>query len=324
MMNYKNEPIIFLGTAPFAVGFLEEMVASGYNVSAVVTTPDRPQGRGRRIAPSPVKEFALEAGLPILQPESLLEPKFLELLGNVKPTLGVVVAFRMLPEVVWSLPTLGTINAHASLLPRWRGAAPINHAIRAGDTETGVTLFRLNQQLDEGDIIAQCGVPIREDDNFQTLHDRLATCGRELFADYLPAILQGAVSFSKQLPSESYPYAGKLTRENTRIDWTKPAKEIRNFVRSLSPTPGAWTLLRTSHDDKPAQQFKVFEVEVVEGATRGEKACGSILLPHRGVLEVVAGDGLLRINTIQAPGKKPLPIGDYLNGAKLGEGEAFF
>lgn len=320
MIDYKERPILFLGTASFAVGFLEDLVKEGYNVAAVVTGVDKPQGRGRKLAPSPVKECALKYNLPLLQPHKLSDEKFIQILQNIKPYLGVVVAFRMLPKAVWSLPTLGTINLHGSLLPRWRGAAPINHALMAGDKETGVTLFRLKQELDEGDIIAKASLSIPLDETFETLHQRLNTLGRELFRSHLPKILKEEGSFTKQPFGVNEPYAGKLTTDNTRIDWERSALEIHNFIRGLSPYPSAWTTLFEGNEDEKNKnnRYKIILSELDTSLKDNTLPAGSILFPHKGMMQVVAGDGcLLNILALQAPGKKILPIKEYLNGAKF-------
>lgn len=312
-----------MGTSPFAVGFLQDLVEEDYHVVAVVTAPDKPQGRGRKVAPSPVKTYALEVGLPVFQPENLREPTFLEFLKDAKPYLGIVVAFRMLPEEVWALPTCGTINVHASLLPRWRGAAPINHSIMAGDCFTGVTIFRLRQELDRGDIIATATEKIKENDNFRTLHDRLAMKGRALFRETLPLVLNGKASFEGQPIAEDLPYATKLTRENTRINWRNSATVIHNFIRGLAPAPGAWTVLRDQKSlYRVPQQFKILEASLTQ--ERSSMPPGSIILPRKGEMQIVAGDGnLIAIEELQAPGKKPLHVRDYLNGAKLPQDSQF-
>lgn len=323
-MKEKQYPILFLGTAPFAVGFLKLLLEEGYNVAAVVTAPDKPQGRGKKLAPSAVKRFALECGLPILQPEKLSDPSFLDILHNIKPHLGVVIAFRMLPQAVWDLPTRGTINMHASILPRWRGAAPINHALMAGDKTTGVTLFHLNEGLDEGDIIATDSLEIEEEDTFGSLHDKLALLGQNLFKLHLPSILCGEAPHKMQTLSATEPYAHKLNADNTRIDWSRPAEELHNFIRGLSPSPAAWTLLSPSERDKQPLRFKIISCEKKESSEKSTLPHGTILLPQRGEMEVVTGDGnLLKITTLQAPGKKVLPVRDYLNGAKLPEEPRF-
>lgn len=323
-MNEKSLPLLFLGTAPFAVGFLRDLLDKKYNVAAVVTAPDKPQGRGRKLAPSPVKSFALENGLPVLQPEKLTDESFLEILENIKPHLGIVIAFRMLPKAVWALPTRGTINLHASLLPRWRGAAPINHALMAGDKTTGVTLFHLNEGLDEGDIIATDSLEISDNDNFGTLHDKLALLGQDLLQKHLSSVLCGQLSSQRQPLNTDEPYASKLTTENTRIDWSKSAEELHNFIRGLSPTPMAWTELSLESEAQSPLRFKIAACEVVDSSIASDLPHGAIHLPRRGEMEVVAGDGhLLRILSLQAPGKKVLSTRDYLNGAKLPENPRF-
>ncbi len=315
-MEAKQKPILFMGTSPFAVGFLQYLVEHNYNVVAVVTAPDKPQGRGRKIVPSPVKEYALQVGLPVLQPTNLKSETFAKQLQEMNPYLGVVVAFRMLPKAIWALPTIGTVNIHGSLLPRWRGAAPINHAIMEGDSKTGVTLFRLQEELDMGDIIGTKEIPITPLDTFGSLHDKLAILGVELFAEKLPLLLDGTASFTQQPFESNTSYATKLTRENTRIDWKWSAQRIYNFVRALAPLPSAWTTLPSTNGTP--QPYKIGQCHINMGEANKNAEPGTILLDTKGCLQVVAGDGnIIAIDTLQAPGKKMLPVRDFLNGAKL-------
>ncbi len=235
--------ILFLGTPEFAAVSLRRLVEGGYDVVGVVTAPDKPAGRGQKLHASEVKKYALEVGLPVFQPEKLRAPEFLEAIAALKPDLGIVIAFRMLPEVLWGLPRLGTFNLHASLLPQYRGAAPINRAIMNGETVTGLTTFMLNAEIDKGDIIGRVEMPIHPSDNAGTLHDRLMVAGAELVTRTVDRIASGDVTPLSQMdiPEEGLKPAPKIFREDCRVDWSRPGPEIVNFIRGLSPHPGAWT-----------------------------------------------------------------------------------
>jgi methionyl-tRNA formyltransferase len=234
---------LFLGTPEFAATSLRRLVESGYNVVGVVTAPDKPAGRGQKVQQSEVKKYAVEAGLRVLQPTRLRDEGFLEELRELEPDLGIVIAFRMLPEVVWSMPRLGTFNLHASLLPQYRGAAPINWAIMNGETVTGLTTFMLNSEIDKGDIVGRVEMPILPADNAGSLHDRMMVAGAELVVETVDAIASGrAVPLSQMdIPGEGLKPAPKIFREDCRVDWSRPGTEVVNFIRGLSPYPGAWT-----------------------------------------------------------------------------------
>jgi len=236
-MNPKELRIVFMGTPEFAVPSLRALVAGGYNVVAVVTTPDKPAGRGQKLHQSEVKLAALELGLPVLQPEKLKAPEFVEAMQALKPDLGIVIAFRMLPEVIWAMPRLGTFNLHASLLPQYRGAAPINWAVINGETETGVTTFLLNHEIDKGAIIAQVRVPILPEDNVGTMYDKLMHTGTALVTETVDRIAAGDIQPMEQTgidESRLHP-APKIFKEDCRIDWSWEGRRIVNFVRGLSP-----------------------------------------------------------------------------------------
>ena len=234
-MDAKDLRIVFMGTPEFAVPSLRALVGGGYNVVGVVTSPDKPAGRGQKIHRSEVKIAALELGLPVLQPEKLKAPEFVEALEALRPDLGIVIAFRMLPEVVWAMPRLGTFNLHASLLPQYRGAAPINWAIINGETETGVTTFLLNHEIDKGGIIGQIRVPILPEDNVGTLYERLMTTGTSLVTETVDRIAAGEIRPVEQqhIDEATLRPAPKIFKEDCRIDWEKPGREIVNFVRGL-------------------------------------------------------------------------------------------
>ncbi len=241
-MQPKELKILFLGTPEFAAFSLKKLVEGGHNVVAVVTAPDKPAGRGLRMQESAVKIYAHEQGLKILQPEKLRDEGFLEELRKLDIDLGIVIAFRMLPEVVWSLPRLGTFNLHASLLPQYRGAAPINHAIMNGETVTGVTTFMLNAEIDKGDILGRTEVPILPKDSAGTMHDKLMTVGAELVVDTVEKIATGT---ARPLPqnetAKELKPAPKIFKDDCRVDWSRGGKEIVDFIRGLSPYPAAWT-----------------------------------------------------------------------------------
>ncbi|MDR1810192.1 MAG: methionyl-tRNA formyltransferase, partial [Prevotella sp.] len=246
-MDKTNIRIVFMGTPEFAVGSLSALVENGYNVVGVITMPDKPAGRGHKLQASAVKEYALQQNLPLLQPEKLKDDFFLQQLSAWHADLQVVVAFRMLPEAVWSMPRLGTFNLHASLLPQYRGAAPINHAIINGEKETGATTFFLTHEIDTGNIIKQIRIPVRETDTAGSIHDELMKKGAQLVMDTVDMISEGHI---ETVPQEQFAIeesklkpAPKIFRETCRIDWMKPATDIFNFIRGLSPYPSAWTEL---------------------------------------------------------------------------------
>jgi methionyl-tRNA formyltransferase len=270
----KGLRILFLGTPEFAATSLRRLVEDGYNVVGVVTAPDKPAGRGQKLNQSEVKRYAVSMGLPVLQPEKLRSPEFLEALRALEPDLGIVIAFRMLPEVVWSLPRLGTFNLHASLLPQYRGAAPINRAIMNGETVTGLTTFMLNAEIDKGDIIGRMEMPITPTDNAGSLHDRLMVAGAGLVVETVDAIARGSVTPLSQMdiPEEGLHAAPKIFREDCRVDWSRPGAEIVNFIRGLSPYPGAWTefegttlKLFDAHFDEAAGWVEVRELQPAGG-----------------------------------------------------------
>lgn len=300
--------IIFMGTPDFAVASLQQLIWGGCQVVAVVTAPDRPSGRGLQVVPSAVKKAALDAGLPVLQPEKLRDPAFLAELSSYRADLQVVVAFRMLPEVVWAMPTIGTFNLHASKLPDYRGAAPINWAIINGETETGVTTFFIEKEIDTGQLIFQETEPIYADDTAGTLHDRLMIRGATLVLKTVRAIEAGHYPRSPQATPETPKMAPKLQRETCLIDWNQPAETIRNFVRGLSPYPTAWTHIN-------GKTYKIYAVSIVENAhiaTVGESRTDGKTFIH-----VAATDGWLAIETLQAEGKRKMTVGEFLRGNRL-------
>lgn len=304
-----NEPlkIIFMGTPEFAVPSLEILVRNDINVVAVITAPDKPKGRGKKLGTSPVKDFAVANDLPVLQPTNLKSSEFQQELASYKADLQVVVAFRMLPEAVWAMPRLGTFNLHASLLPQYRGAAPINWAIINGEKETGATTFFLKHEIDTGNIIFQQKEPIKEDDNVGSLYERLMHIGAELVLKTVQAVQTGDYPQLPQISNEPLKPAPKLFPETCEIDWAKSAEAIRNFVRGLSPYPGAWTM----HDGK---KFKIFEVASTELQTKGP--IGTMLEIDNSIV-VKTADGTINVLELQAEGKKRMKTQDFLRGNQL-------
>lgn len=311
-IDAKSLRIVFMGTPEFASTSLRRLVAEGYNVVAVVTQPDKPAGRGLKVHESDVKCVARELGLPILQPEKLRDESFIAQLRELQPDLGIVIAFRMLPEVVWALPRLGTFNLHASLLPNYRGAAPINWAIMNGETRTGVTTFLLNHEIDKGAIIEQTEVDILPDENVGSLYDRLMMCGSELVTATVDRVASGDFSTIDQMHYDeaTLPAAPKIFKEDCHIDWSRSCHDIHNHVRGLSPYPAAWTSI--VKDDKEVGTAKIFatHVELSEhGAMPGE-----LRTDGRSYVAVAANDGWVYIDEVQFAGKRRMAIRELLLG----------
>lgn len=311
-MTGKELRIVFMGTPEFAVPSLHALVGGGYNVVAVVTAPDKPAGRGQKPHESDVKKAARELGLPLLQPERLRDPDFLATLAALRPDLGIVIAFRMLPEAVWALPRLGTINLHASLLPQYRGAAPINWAIINGERLTGVTTFRLNHEIDKGAILAQCSDPIRPDDNAGKLSDRLMRIGAELVTQTVDRIAAGDLNPLEQqhLDDSTLHQAPKIFRDDCRIDWSATGRHITDLVRGLAPYPGAWSILCL--DNREIATVKIHETLFEPAAGFGP--CGTIRSDGRSFLGVRCLDGEVRIASLQMPGKRRMQVREWLAG----------
>lgn len=312
-MNKKDLRIVFMGTPDFAVETLKLLVENNYNIVGVVTTPDKPAGRGYKQQVSAVKKYALSQGLYIMQPEKLKDDSFLNELKSLNVDLQIVVAFRMLPEIVWSMPTKGTFNIHASLLPQYRGAAPINWAIINGETDTGVTSFFLSHEIDTGDILFQKKILIEEQDNAEIVHDKLMILGAQLAMETVNAIENDAI---KPKPQSNYDIndndlkpAPKLFRNNTKIDWDKNGMEIYNFVRGLSPYPAAWTEL---YVNETLQTFKIYGTKFVSQTHSLPKK--QIVTDNKTFLRIAVSDGFIEITDIQISGKKRMEIRDFLNG----------
>lgn len=318
-MNKKDLRIVFMGTPEFAEFTLRRLVGDGYNIIGVVTMPDKPMGRhGSVLQSSPVKKYAVEQGIPVLQPEKLKDPAFIEQLTALKADLQIVVAFRMLPEIVWNMPRLGTFNLHGSLLPQYRGAAPINWAIINGDKETGVTTFFLKHEIDTGDIIYQERIPILSDDNAGTMHDKLMELGADLTVRTLDDIIAGKVRQipQDQIPADELRPAPKIFKETCRIDWNQPTQRVYDFIRGLSPYPAAWTVLRSS--DGREQDFKIYSATPVSADTLMKP--GTIRCDGKRDLEVFTADGAIRLDEVQAAGKKRMPVCSFLCGNDLSDG----
>ena len=316
-MTKEDLRIVYMSTPDFAVESLRALVEGGYHVVAVVTMPDKPVGRhGSVLQPSPVKQYAVEHGLKVMQPEKLKDPAFVEELRSLKADLQIVVAFRMLPEIVWSMPPLGTFNAHASLLPKYRGAAPINWAVINGETETGITTFFLKHEIDTGDIIQQVHIPIEETDNVEVIHDKLMVLSGKLVTETVDNIIAGTVTSIPQDQFKDVPLtpAPKIFRDTCRINWNQPTKLIYDFIRGLSPYPAAWTTL-------DGKSVKIYETE--KELLTPHHAPGTIATDGRNYLKVTTADGWLNIKTLQFEGKKRMPVADLLRGLKLKE-NAFF
>ncbi|GAB6393944.1 MAG: methionyl-tRNA formyltransferase [Bacteroidales bacterium] len=320
-MNRGDLRIVYMGTSRFAVESLRALVEGGYRIAGVVTPPDKPAGRhGNARQPCPVKQYAVSKGLPALQPERLKDAAFLSALRAWKADIQIVTAFRMLPEIVWNMPRLGTFNLHASLLPRYRGAAPINWAIINGETTTGVTTFFLTHEMDAGRIILQKELPIAETDDAGVVHDALMKMGAGLVLETVELIVSGkAVSVpQKQLCNEGaeLPPAPKIFNETCRIDWHLPAGKVYDFIRGLSPCPAAWTELVLSGGGRHILKIYQSEKRFVSHSI----AAGTLVSDTKNFLDIAVADGFVRLLSLQLAGKKRMNIADFLNGFKQTEG----
>ena len=312
-MGKKDLRIVYMGTPEFAVEPLKRLVEEGYNVVGVVTMPDKPAGRGQHLQESPVKKYALEEDIPILQPEKLRDEDFLVQLKLSQADIQVVVAFRMLPEVVWNMPRLGTFNLHASLLPQYRGAAPINWAIINGEKETGVTTFFLKHEIDTGNIILQRSTPIHDEDNLGTLYDHLMNMGADLVVETMERITMGDVSTMPQDDGVAVHPAPKIFKEDCKINWQKSAIELHNFVRGLSPYPAAFTEVK--NDKGQVLSLKVLETEVIDQTVSEQP--GTLISDGKKQLYFATEEGYLSIKRLQLAGKKAMTTEELLRGTKL-------
>src|SRR5215213_10119749 len=321
MKSGKDLRIVFMGTPEFAVASLDALVNAGFNIVGVITAPDKPAGRGMQLQQSAVKKYAIEKGLHILQPEKLKNPQFLEELGSLKADLQVVVAFRMLPEAVWNMPPMGTINVHGSLLPQYRGAAPINWAIINGEKETGVTTFKLKHEIDTGDILLQEKLPIGENETAGELHDRMKEVGADVLVRTVKGLADGSLEEKPQsamghgadqknsstfnAQHSSLKHAPKIFTETCKIDWNKTADEIHNLIRGLSPFPGAFSYL----DNKTLKIYRS-EKQYVQHSVEA----GTYEMDKRTFLKFACSDGFVHVKELQLEGKKKMNIEDFLRG----------
>ena len=297
--------IVFMGTPEFAVESLRVLVEHKFNVVAVITAVDKPRGRGQKLVYSPVKEYALSRNIPVLQPTNLKSPEFNEELRSFNANLQVVVAFRMLPEVVWAMPEYGTFNLHASLLPQYRGAAPINWAIINGETKTGVTTFFITHEIDTGNMILQEKEPIYESDTVGTLYERLMKKGASLVLKTVEQIRDQTYKLKVQEESGNLKPAPKLFKEDCEIDWSKSSASIYNFIRGLSPYPAAWSVIN-------GKSFKIFGVGNTQKVLQGE--AGSVHSNGKDEILIKTGDGAIKLTDIQLEGKRRMNVSDFLRG----------
>ncbi len=319
-MTMHKPGIVFMGTPLFAVPSLEILVKSGYPVLAVVTAPDKPAGRGLKVTCSEVKKAAIASNIPVLQPVNLKDDRFAETLLSCRAGLFVIVAFRMLPEKIWRIPPMGTINLHASLLPRYRGAAPINHAIMNGEKITGATTFLIEKDIDTGNVLLQESTGIGDNETAGQLHDRLMKIGAGLLVKTVEGISAGAI---KPVPQDTLaagpdiPVAPKLTRNDCRINWSRSAFRIHDFVRGLCPSPGAWTELESG--DKKLK-LKIFEVETI--SAEHSQSPGELVPVERG-LAVAAGEGIIVVKYLQPEGRRKMAADEFIKGFRLGGSARF-
>jgi methionyl-tRNA formyltransferase len=309
----KDLRIVFMGTPDFAVGILKKLVEANKNIVGVITAPDRPAGRGRKLKPSAVKEYALSQNLVVLQPTNLKNEDFLKQLQTLEANLQIVVAFRMLPKVVWAMPTYGTFNLHASLLPQYRGAAPINWAIINQETKTGVTTFFIDDKIDTGEVILKSEISIDRNEDVGSLHDRLMKKGATLVLDTMALIEKGEAKPQPQKNTTYLKEAPKLTPENTKIDWNKTAEEIDALIRGLSPYPVAWSTL---YNNKEESKVKIYKASVQTEVHK--KPIGSIFTTKK-ELKVAVKNGYILIEEMQLPGKRNMEISSLLNGYSFSE-----
>ena len=318
-MKKEEFRIIFMGTPEFAVETLKLLVENNYNVVGVVTMPDKPAGRGHKLQESDVKKYAKSQNLPVLQPEKLKDADFINELESLKADLGIVVAFRMLPEVVWSMPKHGTYNLHGSLLPQYRGAAPINWAIINGEKETGVTTFKLVHEIDSGSIAYQAKIKIGDKDDAGVIHDSVMKVGAQLVLKTVDAIIDGSITLQPQdSETETLKPAPKIFKETCRIDWNSKAEELDTFIRGLSPYPAAHTTLERDGD---TVNIKVYKATPIIG--EHTLCAGTVTQPHPSQLDVAVSNVFIRIEELQVQGRKRMKTIDFLNGFKIQQTDVF-
>ncbi|WP_296618888.1 methionyl-tRNA formyltransferase [Marivirga sp.] len=301
----KKLRIVYMGTPDFAVPSLKILVENNYDIAAVITAPDKPKGRGQKLSQSPVKEYAESAGLKIMQPTNLKDSDFQSELASLQANLQIVVAFRMLPEAVWNMPEIGTFNLHASLLPQYRGAAPIHWAVMNGEAETGLTTFFLKHEIDTGSIILQEKETITKTDTTGELYGRLMEKGAQLVLKTVKAIENEDYKLTAQDENQTLKHAPKLFKENTELEWNEPAEKLYNYIRGLNPFPTAWAIL----NDK---KYKIHQSSIVDPNTEGE--IGKIITDHKSYLHVQCNPGILALEVIQPEGKKRMAVADFFRG----------
>ncbi len=319
-MTKDELKIVFFGTPEFAVESLDALIKNGFNVAAVVTMPDKAAGRGQKLSQSAVKKYAVEHGVPVLQPVRLKDEAFVEELRAIGAQLFIVIAFRMLPEVVWTMPRLGTFNLHGSLLPRYRGAAPINRAIMNGDSTTGVTTFFLKHEIDTGDIIDRVSIDVASDEDAGSVHDRLMVLGAKLTVKTVESILDGSLTTHPQsdFTDEEPTPAPKIFKEDCHIDWSRPAEMIHNHIRGLAPYPAAWSELSFGGPEGEAQ----FSVKILKGRRADNApalAPGQVVLEGKRALAGTGEGGAIELLSVQPAGKRPMPGADFLRGLRAAE-----
>ena len=309
MNDLKDLRIVFMGTPEFAVASLDKLVMAGYNIAGVVTAPDKPGGRGMQLQQSAIKKYAVEKGLNVLQPEKLKDPVFIETLRSLNASVQIVVAFRMLPEIVWNMPAKGTINVHGSLLPQYRGAAPINWAIINGEKYTGVTTFKLKHEIDTGDILLSEKIDIGENETAGELHDKMKEVGADILLKTIERILNNDLIEKPQNPQpETLFHAPKLTTETCNINWNKDVNDIHNLIRGLSPYPAAFTFLEN-------KKLKIFYSEKI--SDKPSSSAGSFETDGKSYLRFACNNGYINIKELQLEGKKRMPIDDFLRGYRF-------
>ncbi len=313
-MDNKSR-IVFMGTPEFAVESLRKLIENGYNVVGVVTSVDKPAGRGKKLRKSAVKQYAEQVGLPVLQPKNLKSEEFNAELKKLNPDIQVVVAFRMLPEIVWGLPKKGTFNLHASLLPDYRGAAPINWAIINGETQTGVTTFFIDEKIDTGEIILQKEVAILSEDNASSLHDKLMSIGSDLVLETIDLIESGNIKTQAQPKIDLPKKAPKLNNENTRIQWNEKSEKIHNFIRGLSFYPGAWTKIQTH----PQEDFKKFIIYKSNFVNEKHNLKPATVITTKKQMKIATDDGFILPEIVKIQGKKQMDVASFLNGIRAKE-----
>lgn len=309
----KKLRIVFMGTPEFAVGILDTILKNNYEVVGVITAADKPAGRGQKLKYSAVKEYALANNLTLLQPTNLKDESFLSELKALNANLQIVVAFRMLPKVVWEMPELGTFNLHASLLPNYRGAAPINWAIINGETKTGVTTFFIDDKIDTGAMILSTETDIEPSENAGQLHDRLMNIGSQTVIETLELIEKENVVTTIQKENTEIKTAYKLNKENCKIDWTKPADDIYNLIRGLSPYPAAWCFISDANEE---WNVKIYEAKIIQEPH--EKAIGSLICTKK-EMKIAVENGFIQVMSLQFPGKKKMNTAELLNGIRFSE-----